>query len=216
MPVENLTPRRQAPLSGRGFTLVEGLIVVAILSLVLAGVIQLFLGGYRGQAAISTDSDFLDNARRAVGTMAKDIRVAGLDPTGAGVFGFKGSAGFMPIATESRVLFGLDQDRDGTLDADALERVGFFLSGTTLVRTMDGVSQAAGLPPVARNVASLRFEYFDASDNPIPNPPGATYTLTAAQQLNIRRIRITVTFSATAGGLARNYQVTTDVRGRNL
>lgn len=200
----------------RGFTLIETLITVAILAVVLGGVYQLFLVGYRTQAVVSTDSSFLDNARRAVDAMAKDLHVAGLDPTGAGVFGFRDSGGFAPVATEARILFSLDEDRDGTLDANALERVGFLLNGTTLVRTMDGVNPAAGLPPVARDVASLRFEYFDASDNPIPNPPGATYTLTAAQRRNIRRIRVTVTYSGTAGSLARTYSVTTDIRGRNL
>ncbi len=200
----------------RGFTLIETLITVAILAVVLGGMYQLFLVGYRTQAVVSTDSTLLDNARRAVDAMADDLRMAGLDPTGAGAFGFRQSGGFVPVAAESRILFSLDEDRDGTLDGNALERVGFLLNGTTLVRTTDGTNPAAGLPPVARNVASLQFEYFNASDNPIPNPPGTTYTLTAAQRLNIRRIRVTVTLSGTGGGVARIYPVTTDIRGRNL
>ena len=198
-----------------GFTLVEAVVVVAILSVVFIGISQLFMAGYQSQAVISTDSAQLDNARRAVDAIARDIRVAGLDPTGAGIFGFN-TSGFTPVATESVVLFSLDQDRDGTLDSNALERVGFLLSGGNVVRTMNGGSAAAGFPPIARNVAGLRFEYFDGADNPIPNPAGPTYTLTPAQRLNIRRVRVLVTFSGTAGGLARNYQVTTDVRARNL
>ena len=199
-----------------GFTLIEALIVTAILALVLLSLFQLFGEGYQGQATVSTDSALVDNARRALDQMARDLRSAGLDPVGSGIFGFRTSAGFTPVASESRILFGLDADRDGTLAANPQEQVGFRLNGTNLVRTMDGVTPAAGLPPVATNVSSLRFEYFDASDTPIPSPAGATYTLTDAQRLNIRRIRFTITHSGTAGTQARTYTVTTDIRGRNL
>ncbi len=201
----------------RGATLVEALIMLSVFVIVLIAVYTTYDAGNAIYARGATDMKVQDNGRKAQDEMAKLIRSAGNDPTGTGVFGFRSAGGFAPMATESVLLFSLDANNDGVLDNNSDERVGFALFGTELRRTVDGVNPVPGLPPLARNVRSVQFSYLNASDLSIPNPAGATYTLTASQMLAIRRITVRVTVAADAGSQGtRVYTLATDVRPRNL
>lgn len=201
----------------KGVSLLEALVSLLIFLVVLFGVYNLYDASQTGYARGTTDIRLQDSGRTAQAEMAALLREAGYDPTGAGIFGLRNAAGFAPIATESALLFSLDADEDGVLANDNTERIGFALFGSDLQRTMDGITPVAGLPPLARNVQSIQFSYFDASDTPIPNPPGAAYTLTAAQMSMIRRINTQLTLSATAAAAGtRVYTLSTDVRLRNL
>ncbi|MFQ5993109.1 MAG: hypothetical protein ACE5NA_11795 [Nitrospiraceae bacterium] len=201
----------------KGISLFEALVSLLIFLVVLFAVYGLYSSSLISYARGTTDMGLQDSGRRAQEEMAAIIRAAGYDPTGAGIIGFRNAAGFTSTATESTLLFSLDANEDGVLDNDNTERVGFALFGSELRRTMDGVNPIAGLPPLARNLQNIQFSYFDASDTPIPNPPGASYTLTAAQMTMVRRISVQLTLSTIVPGHGpRVYTVSTDVRPRNL
>lgn len=206
--------------SDKGASLVEVMLALTILLVVLFGVYLLYETSQLTYARGATDIELQDNGRKAVEDLARLLRMAGYDPTGTGSFGFRSITGFTSLATDSLLVFSVDADEDGVIDSNTNERVGFALFGTELKWTMDGTTAVAGVLPVAKNVQSARFSYFTASDVPIPNPPGGTYTLTDAQRAMIRRIRISLTLSGTASSAysqqARSYTLTMDVRPRNL
>jgi hypothetical protein len=185
----------------------------------LFGVYAIFESGHSTHARGAADIDLQDNARSGLEEMARLIRMAGYDPAGSGIFGFQSAGGFTALATDSRLVFSVDADEDGVIDANSSERIGFALFGTELKRTMDGVAADAGAP-LAKSVQSMRISYFTAAGTPLPNPPGATYTLTASERALIRRIQVSVTLSGTAssgfGPQSRVYTLTTDLRPRNL
>ncbi|MEE9539298.1 MAG: prepilin-type N-terminal cleavage/methylation domain-containing protein, partial [candidate division NC10 bacterium] len=165
----------------KGVSLLEALVSLLIFLVVLFGVYNLYDASQTGYARGTTDIGLQDSGRNAQAEMAAITRSVGYDPTGAGIFGLRNAGGFVPIATESTLLFTLDANEDGVLANDSTERIGFALFGSDLQRTIDGVTPVAGLPTLARNVQSIQFSYFDASDTPIPNPPGAIYNLTPAE-----------------------------------
>ncbi len=200
----------------KGISLLEALVSLLIFLVVLFAVYGLYSSSLISYARGTTDIGLQDSGRSVQAEMAGNIMSAGYDPTGAGIFGLRNAGGFVPIATESTLLFTLDANEDGVLANDSTERIGFALFGSDLQRTIDGGTPVAGLPTLARNVQSIQFSYFNASDTPIPNPPGAIYTLTAAEMSMIRRINLQLTLSTTVPGYGpRVYTVSTDVRLRN-
>lgn len=217
MPSERSARRGRARERQRGASLVELVVALPLFFVVLLGVYLLYEASEATTARAATDAALQGSGRHALDEMARFLRMAGADPTGAGTFGFRAAAGFTPLATESRILFTLDADGDGVLANSSGERVGFALFGSDLRRTLDGVTPLPGLPPLARDVRGLRFGYFTAAEVPLPNPPGPTYTLTVPERMAIRRVTIQLTLSAAAPGQApRLYTLTTDVRPRNL
>ncbi len=214
------SPRFSDPIAGRGprgASLLEAVVTLSIFTIVIVAVYATYDAGNAVYARGTADMEVQDEGRKALDAIAKLSRSAGNDPSGAGIFGFRTVTGFTPVATESTVLFSLDANGDGVLDTTSDERVGFALFGTELRQTTDGVNPVPGLPPLARNIRSLRFAYFTASNVPIPNPAGATYTLDTVQMRGIRRMTVQVTVAATAGSQgSRIYTLSTDVRPRNL
>lgn len=109
-----------------------------------------------------------------------------------------------------------DPDGDGLLQASEREIIGFRLSAPNTLNRYNG---AGGWQPLARNVQSLRFTYFDGENKPIPNPlpQNMKYTLSATDMLNIRKVRIELTVSATVEPQKTvSYTLASEVVLRNL
>jgi type IV pilus assembly protein PilW len=204
--------------SRNGASLIEVLIGITIFALISTAVYLVYVLTVRAERTSMSDAELLDGARRALAVVAEQVRMAGLDPTGTGQFGFKEITGtFRPIAAENNILFSIDANADGSIGAGMDERVGFVVVNTELVRTTNGTSAVAGVPPIAKGVTSFKITYRDASNNTIPSPLTATYTLTAAQRSSIRRIEFELSLSKQAGAFGtRAITVKTDVRSRNL
>lgn len=114
----------------RAFTLIEVLVVVAILATVGMALSVSIVQSYRGNAYVYEAASSVDNARRGLFTALQNLREA--------TYGQDGSFPVASAAT-STVTFYADVDADGPV-----ERVRIYLVNGTLYR---GVTNSAGNPP---------------------------------------------------------------------
>ncbi len=211
--------------SARGVTLIELMVAIGLLSLLFLGVGAMMRTAGSTIGMVTNYSNFLSDARTSLIPMTRDLRQAGLDRSGAGSFGFQDSVAMAAVAgppafpavtaftaraEADRILVSSDVDENGRIDDNNQERIGFMLINGNLVRTMNGTA-SSGLRPLATDVTSLQFQYFNASGLALTPLP-----LSAANRQAIRQIRMTVTFSKTSNQVTRTHTVTTDVRPRNL
>ena len=184
-----------------GFTLVEVLMSLAILSVLFGTIYRTFDTFNRSYANENVKAGVQQKSRIGIDLMARDVRLAGLDPLGSA------GAGFNPTNTNtSSVQFTADLNYDGDL-ADPFEDMIYALNGNLLQQTTD-----LGSGPVTAtlldNVTALTFTYLDQADNLLPEP-------IAADQ--IRTVIISLTMQRPAGRdgtVSRTY--TSRVRCRNL
>jgi len=188
-------------LRSAGFTLVEVLMCIAILSILFGTIYRTFDTFNRSHAKENVKAGVQQKSRIGIDLMARDIRLAGLDPLGSA------GAGFNPANTNTTsVQFAADLNYDGDLD-DPFEDMIYAFNGNLLQQTTD-----LGSGPVTAtlldNVTALTFSYLDHADNLLPEP-------VAADQ--IRTVLVSLTMQRPAGRdgmVSRTY--TTRVRCRNL
>ena len=146
-----------------GFTLVELLAAMVIAVVVMAGIYSAYYSQQKNATAQEQTAEMRQNLRAGLDLMAREIRMAGYDPTQSA------NAGITAAASNS-IIFTSDLNGDGdTSDTD--ENITYSLSGTDL--------QRSGLV-VAENINALNFVYLDGSGN-------VTATLN-----NIRSVQITM------------------------
>lgn len=184
----------------KGFTLLEILLAIVIFVMVLGAVYTLYTASQttfaRGQGKV----DVQQNARVAMGMVAREIRLAGYDPSD--VINLLPTTA-IETAGANTTTFVADVDGDGATD-----QVTYRLQGTQLMRDFSTWNGAA-FPPaasaeVADRVTTLTFTYFDGND---------VITATLA---DIRRVSIALTAQETAGNEQVTFQLPMDVRLRNL
>lgn len=163
----------------RGFTLIETLVVLAVLTVATGAIASTIVTFYRGNAFLLEQTAALESARRGVFDAARILREAS--------YGDDGSYPIAAVGTSTITVFAdIDADR-------SVERVRYFVSGTTLFRT---VTNAAGSPPVYPLAASatttiatdLRngtstplFTYLDASGAALPSTSTPIASITAVR-----------------------------------
>lgn len=200
MKTETIHIENQA-LRSAGFTLIEVLMCIAILSILFGTIYRTFDTFNRSYAKENVKAGVQQKSRIGIDLMARDIRLAGLDPLGSA------GAGFNPANTNATsVQFTADLNYDGDLD-DPFEDMIYAFNGNLLQQTTD-----LGSGPVTAtlldNVTALTFSYLDQADNLLPEP-------VAADQ--IRTVLVSLTMQRPAGRdgmVSRTY--TTRVRCRNL
>ena len=185
-----------------GFTLLEMLISSAIFAIVLFAIYTMHITSQDTSTRGVNKIEVQQNARVAKERMAREIRMAGYDPSSA--IPLQGSPTAVQVATATTLTFIADVTGDGRSD-----QVTYQLQGTQLIRESASWVGAAWTPtpPVsselADSVITLSFTYYDANDN-------VTATLAA-----IQRITIGITTQETAAGFQQTFPLTLDVRLRN-
>lgn len=157
----------------RGFTLVETIVVTAIGTLILVVVMNSILMFYRANTNTFEEAVQIDEARKGIDKMGRDIREL--------AYSDNGSYPIVSTATSSFSFYS-DVDRDAST-----ELVRYYLVGSILYK---GVTNATGTPPTydlageQRSIISTYvrntpqnvpiFRYYNASSTEIA--PGATTT----------------------------------------
>lgn len=152
----------------RAFTLIEVVVVVAILATVGMALSVSIVQSYRGNAYVYEAASSVDSARRGLFTALQNLREA--------TYGQDGSYPVASAAT-STVTFYADVDADGPV-----ERVRIYLVNGTLYR---GVTNSAGNPPsyvgqtesvqtvvgyVRNGTSTPLFSYYDENGAQLATP----------------------------------------------
>jgi type IV pilus assembly protein PilW len=153
----------------KGFTAVELLISLAIMSMTLGSIYSLYMSFIRTCTKEGVKVNVQQGVRSSLDMMIRDIRLAGLDPKGSDDFG-------IVAVTPRRIQFTADRDMDGELDdADItdgidepdMEYMAYEYDGNSSV--MMSLYKADGTLEVSDtmvgNVTDLRFEYLNSDDN---------------------------------------------------
>jgi prepilin-type N-terminal cleavage/methylation domain-containing protein len=180
--------------SNAGFTLIEALIVIAIISIAFSTLYNTFANFSRSCTAENVKAGIQQNARVGIEFMVRDIRMAGLDPLGTA------DAKIESISTDS-IRFTSDANFDGDVN-DPLEDLTYsWDSASEQLRQTNHLGTAS----ILDNVTNLTFSYLDEDDN-TTSVPG-----------EVRSIFISLTLQRPAG---QNREVertfATQVRCRNL
>jgi len=190
----------------KGFSLVEVLVAIAMVSIFLAAAMAVLTTLTRSYTATEVTSDAQQVVRMAVEVMANDIRLAGLDPLGTAGAGMKEASATSIRFTCDRVAEG-DSEASGYIENDNFENIQYYYEAAT--RSLN-LRLYSGAPvqttqQLVNNVTNLRFRYFDQDGS-------ETSTLSA-----IRSVQISMTVredAGTEGPIERSYS--TRVLCRNL
>ncbi len=166
----------------KGFTLIELMVAMAISGMLMAVVAMAYTGQSRSNTTVQDVSNLQQDMRSALQLMAREIRMAGYDPTG------NANAG---ITTATATNFRFTEDTgDGTPGGagdgdlgDANEDIRFAINtNNALGRETGG---GGGLQPIAETINQVMFEYY------LENKTW-TQTPTAAELDKIHAVKIIV------------------------
>ena len=137
--------------SQQGFNLIEMLVAMAIGSLVMAAIVNMFVNQRKTYAIREQVTEMQQNARAGIDFLVRELTMAGYDPAG--------TAGASIIAASANsIQFTMDISRNGVIEAD--ENVTYLLyddgndDDFDLGRNANGVTQL-----IAENIRNLTLRY---------------------------------------------------------
>jgi type IV pilus assembly protein PilW len=178
-----------------GFSLLEMLIVIAVMSIVLSVAVGSFDNMSRFFSRENVKSETQKKARFGLEVLIADIQLAGLNPRG-------GAGGGIQLATPTSIRVASDLNFDGDFD-DASETITYTLNGNRLEQT-----NHLGTEAIAESVSSFLLTYFDRNGNQLPEPINIS---------EVRSVEVLIALAQSAGrdaSISRNYS--TRIRCRNL
>lgn len=220
-----------------GFTLVEILIAMALVTIFMGGLLTMFVGFTKSYTTENVKADVQQVVRGGVEHMVPYIRMAGYEPLTWGEpaqttldVADSSGAGFK-FAAKYKLRFTSDLDMNAVIDNEDdagpatanQERITYYYdpteNGGTLRRILyEGSSFTAEQDqPIVSNVESFSFTYFDEDGIEITLPAGPTATMDQSNRDNIRSVVITMTVREPAGRdgfITRTYE--NRVRCRNI
>lgn len=217
-----------------GHSLLETIISLAVFLLVLFAVYIVLQTNQTIYAKGEGKVDVQQGARAAMDQIATLLRNAGYFPENfdANPANDLVNPVAIQVATDNALAVYGDADGSGTSNVFL-----FCFNGTALIRVRAAVGTPAAYDcnqgqVLGLNLANPRFAYFDANNNPIPNPPTPPYQLdgeglgpvppvplfaSTAQRRAVRRVVITLTATENVPGpQPQTYTLTSNVRLRNL
>jgi len=216
--------------SQRGYSLLETLVTLSIFLLVLFAVYTVLESSQVIYAKGEGRVDAQQGARAVMDQVATLLRNAGYFPEN-----FTTPPPGIPLVNPVQIAADNALAIYGDANGTGISNVFLFCRNGTLVRW---ITSPVGIPGaytcdqgtiLARNATNLIFRYFDANNDPIPNPPTPPYQLDGqgtgavpsfldtTQRGAVRRVVVTLTATeAVPGQQAQIYTLTSDVRLRNM
>ncbi len=186
----------------QGFTLIEMLIVIVLLSLISTAIYEVYMGQKKAHLINEEVAAMQQNLRAAMYYLEDDIKKAGLDPSGnanAGILVADVSTLQFTLDNTGAVGDGLDNDKNNVVDDaqewyngstnDASENITYLLYDSGADGDMDlGRRVGAGAnQPVSDNIDVFDIVYLDNTGAVLGPPP-----LTAAMMDNVSAFQITL------------------------
>ncbi len=140
-----------------GFTLVEILIVLLLISVIMGAIYQTFRAQQKSYMVQEEVLEMQQNLRAGVDIMTREIRMAGYDPTMSGNFGIL-------AAGPTSIRFTVDFDENGTVASGEDETLLYHLCDFDSDGSDDSLTRSSSCTPVALNIQALGFAYGFDSD----------------------------------------------------
>ena len=168
-PMQNSTEKWE-----RGFTLIELLIAMALALVVITSLSSAFISQRKTYGVQEQITEMMQGTRAAMDIISREVKMAGYDPTGAGIVGIPYSA------TQLQIRADLNGDGD---TADPNETI-IYTENAGKIERQDGVGTPVTL---AENIPSgtFGFTYWEGD--------GTTEVELPANEGNIRQVDITIT-----------------------
>ena len=185
----------KSPAREGGFTMIELLLVIGVISILLGAIFSWFDNMGRFYKNENTKAGTQQSTRFGMETLIQDIQLAGLNPLGVP------GAGLI-VATATALQIASDLNFDGDF-SDPFENTTYALNGSRLEQT-----NHLGAETLVDNVSSLGFTYFDRNGFLIPEPVNIP---------DIRSVGISLTQTRDSGQgkeISRTYR--TRIRCRNF
>lgn len=185
------------------------LVATTIFSLMMVGVLTLLATGNGLRHAGLSSAEAQHDATIAVQRAAREIRMAGYDPSG--VLATLSNPTAVQLANASELRFVGDVTGDGVLD-----QVKLHLQGANFVREVTSWDGSAFSSPVSGAIAdqvdSLTFSYFD---NSAPSNVEFAPPVSSTDLANIRRITVSLTTTNDVVSQQRFFSMIVDAEIRN-
>lgn len=149
--------------SKSGFTLIELVVVMAIMSIVLGAIYSVFAATNQSTTNNEVIAEVMQNLRSSIDFMEQDIRMAGLDRFGS-------ANASIEAATAENLRFTADRNMDGALN-DNIERITYLYdAANNRLRQCLWEGTLNDWQTVAENVTNFQFFYLDEDDNLLAFP----------------------------------------------
>jgi type IV pilus assembly protein PilW len=158
-----------------GFTLVEVLVALAAGSVLLAAVASIFVLQQQCFEAHEQKVELVQTARAAMDMIVREVRMAGFDPTGAGIEGISSTGSQLRIATDFRGAKRTEPPDGKTDDPNECILYVHDRKKALVCRNTGGGNQ-----PFAEKIEAFTFTCLDDKGNPT----------TIAK--HIRQVRVTI------------------------
>ncbi len=184
-----MVPMRTAG-NEKGFTLIELLVYISLLLIVLGTLYTILITNTKTYSSQENKVEMTQDLRAAMELMVTEIRMAGCDPTGAGIFGFVDDADDNLNTDANSIHFTKDTDTiDGVLDNS--EDISYYLTTSGGVQRVVRRLGDGTTPMVANNITGLTFLYGFADGS--TGTPDMSNAATNDDFGNVRRVQITIT-----------------------
>jgi len=186
--------------SKTGFSLVELLMALATSMIVLAAIYSFFTLTNKNCTTQNVAANVQQSLRSAIGLMARDIRLAGLDPIDTDSFGIEYAAQTKIRFTQDSIDAGSGAF-NGIVDESNFEQVTYELQGSQIMQTLYETvyTSSPNSAVLISNITNLNFAYLDAANNDLIDYGLSPPRVPNDRLADIRSVEILVTIEEPAG-----------------